>query len=135
MTERGFRIIAVMLLLSLVAGIGAWIFGTLGRVRPHEIDSIWRSVDEIRGQVIDKHLALREGAKIETSFLEYRLTVLRLGNEPPAVERYLLAYRPAYQFVFSTEWKPSAWDLAMIAFESSSGGRDAVVVVAKRVKE
>jgi hypothetical protein len=135
-TGRSFRIVAVMLLLSLVAGIGAWIFGTLGRVRPHEIDSIWRSVDEIRGQVIDKRLTLNEGGRIDTSFLEYRVTVLRLANEPPAIERYLLQYRPAYQFVFSSEWKPSAWDLAMIAFENAGvGGRGAEVVVAKRVKE
>ncbi|MFH1263023.1 MAG: hypothetical protein V1495_06220 [Pseudomonadota bacterium] len=136
MTGRDFRHVAIALLLSLLAGIGVWIFGTVGRVPPQAIDSIWRSVDEIRGEVAGKLLVLKEKEKVERSFLEYRVALVRLANEPPAIERYLLTYRPAYRYVFSSDWKPSAWDLAIIAYETpEGGGRRAEVVVGKRVKE
>jgi hypothetical protein len=135
MKGREYKLLAWMLFLSLVVGVGIWVFGTVGRGRPPEIDTIWRSVDRIRQEIALKKLALKEGERRETMFLKYRVTITRLKSGDPVRERYLLQYRPDYEWLFTSAWKPSSWDLGLIAFESDSNGRSARVVVSKMGEE
>jgi hypothetical protein len=135
MTGRRYRLLAVMLSLSLLVGGAITVFGRAGRSRPPEVDTIWRLVEDLRNQLADGRLALKAGEKKETSFANYRATISRLQNEEGLPERYLLRIRSAYELVFSTDWKPSSWHLALIAYENDTGQRRAHVVVSKRLAE
>ena len=47
----------------------------------------------------------------------------------------MLRIRSTYEFIFSTDWKPSSWEMALIAYENANGERRAHVVVSKRLAE
>jgi hypothetical protein len=135
MKGRDYRILALILLGSLLLGICGAAYGVLGRSRPPQIDAIWKAVEETRGRIATKQLQLKEGESRESDCGKYRVSVVRLKSGEPFPERYLLRLRSGYEYVYSTDWKPASWDLALIAYETETGQRRVQVVVAKRLKE
>lgn len=134
MTGRGYKLLSVMLLFSIILGGSVWIFGKRGNVPPPEIDTIWRPVEALRNQIAKKELTLKEGEKQDVPFWDYRISISRLKDRETAVdvEQYRIRIRSAYQFAFSSDWKPSSWDIGLIAYQDDVGVRRAHVVTSKR---
>ncbi len=133
MTGEDFRMIAWMLALSLATGIAILTYGAFDRSLPPEIDLVWEVADQIRGQLQDGSLVLKEGETHERVRHKYRITLQRLAKDTSSFERYILKIRSMYDLLPTTTWRPSSWDLALIASGSGSD-RSTYLVAARKSK-